>query len=461
MTLTTPSHVTTPTPASHFLDTLFPQPRHFAIRMPDGSHLPGPDSAPFTLVLNRDSALRSMFRPPLEMRLGQAYLRSDFDIEGDAVAAMGLLDAMSDLTPSDLAKLAVLWLRLPRAGKRTPPRHAVRFPGRRHSQARDRSAVRYHYDVGNDFYRLFLDRRLVYSCAYFPTGAEDIDTAQELKLDHICRKLRLRPGQTLLDIGCGWGGLVMFAAEQYGVQALGITLSEEQARFARQRILEAGLEDRVRVEVRDYRAFEGGPFDAIASVGMFEHVGRAQMPTYFRNLRRLLRPGGLILNHGISSRHPDADMVGPVARRLCDWLMGSSSFREGYIFPDGELVPLSVVNTEAERVGFEVRDVENLREHYALTLRHWLARFQARRDEAIALTDPVMARLWRLYLAGSVFHFETAKINVNQTLLALPVNGEVRLPPSRADLYDRHGTPTADPSSSASDLSPKRLHLVN
>jgi cyclopropane-fatty-acyl-phospholipid synthase len=440
MTLTTPSHVTTPTPASRFLDALFPPPRHFGIRMPDGSHLPGPDSPPFTLVLNREGALRSMFRPPLEMSLGQAYLRSDFDIEGDAVAAMGLLDVVSDLTRSDIAQLAALWFRLPRAGKRTTPRDAVRFSGRRHSQARDQSAVRYHYDVGNDFYQLFLDRRLVYSCAYFPTGAEDIDTAQELKLDHICRKLRLQPGQTLLDIGCGWGGLVMYAAERYGVQALGITLSEEQARFARQRIADAGLKDRVRVEVRDYRAFEGGPFDAIASIGMFEHVGQDQMPTYFRNLRRLLKPGGLILNHGISAHHPDADGVGPFARRVRGWLMGQSkgrsSFREGYIFPDGELVPLSVVNTEAERAGFEVRDVENLREHYALTLRHWLARFQARRDEAIALTDPVMARLWRLYLAGSVFHFETAKINVNQTLLALPVNGEVRLPPSRADLYD-------------------------
>jgi cyclopropane-fatty-acyl-phospholipid synthase len=436
MTLTTPSHVTTPTPASRFLDTLFPEPRDFGIRLPDGSVLPGAESPPFTLVLNREGALRSMFRLPLELSLAQAYMRSDFDIEGDAVAAMGLLDRLSGLSAGDLARLAARWFRLPRAGKRTTPRDPVHFSGRRHSRSRDRSAVRYHYDVGNDFYRLFLDRRLVYSCAYFPDGDEDLDTAQERKLDHICRKLRLQPGQSLLDVGCGWGGLVMFAAERYGVRALGITLSEEQARFARERVAESGLRDRVRIEVRDYRELQEEPFDAIASVGMFEHVGRDRMPTYFRALRRLLRPGGLILNHGISSHHPDAEGIGPVARRLRGWLMGQSSFREGYIFPDGELVPLSVVNTEAERVGFEVRDVENLREHYARTLRHWLERFQARRQEAERLTDPVMARLWRLYLAGAAFHFETGKINVNQTLLALPVNGKVRLPPSRADLYD-------------------------
>lgn len=436
MTLTTPSHVTTPTPASRFLDTLFPGPREFGIRLPDGSALAGPESPTFTLVLNHEGALRSMFRPPLELSLAQAYLRSDFDIQGDAVAAMGLLDTLSSLSAGDMARLGALWLRLPRAGARTMARDPVRFSGRRHSRSRDRSAVRYHYDVGNEFYRLFLDRRLVYSCAYFPSGDEDLDTAQERKLDHICRKLRLQPHQTLLDVGCGWGGLVMFAAERYGVQALGITLSEEQARFARERVAKADLGSRVRIEVCDYRGLQEGPFDAIASVGMFEHVGLDQMPTYFRALRRLLRPGGLILNHGISSRHPDADGVGPVERRLRRWLMGSSKFREGYIFPDGELVPVSVVNTEAERAGFEVRDVENLREHYARTLRHWLRRFQARREEAVRLTDPIMARLWRLYLAGSVYHFETGKINVNQTLLALPVNGEVRLPPSRADLYD-------------------------
>ncbi|HKJ92383.1 MAG TPA: cyclopropane-fatty-acyl-phospholipid synthase family protein [Longimicrobiales bacterium] len=440
MTLTTPRHVITPTPATRFLDALFPQPRPFGIRLPDGTAMPGPESPPFTLVLNRDGALRSMFRYPLEMSLGHAYLRGDFDIEGDAVAAMGLLDVVSELTVSDLARLAGRWLRLSRAGRKTTPRDAARFSGQRHSQARDQSAVRYHYDVGNDFYRLFLDRRMVYSCAYFSTGAEDLDTAQERKLDYICRKLRLGPDQMFLDIGCGWGGLVIFAAERYGVQSLGITLSEEQARLARERIAEAGLEGRVRVQMCDYRRLQAGPFDAIASVGMFEHVGRDQLPTYFRNLRRLLKPGGLILNQGISSRHPDADGMGPIARRLRAWLMGQSRgrsrFRESYIFPDGELEPLSIVNTEAERAGFEVRDVENLREHYAKTLRHWLARFQAHRAEAIALTDPVMARLWRLYLAGSVFHFEAGKININQTLLALPVDGVVDLPPSRADLYD-------------------------
>ncbi|HXF82726.1 MAG TPA: cyclopropane-fatty-acyl-phospholipid synthase family protein, partial [bacterium] len=326
----------------------------------------------------------------------------------------------------DWLAAAVAALRLPRtaAPGRVPPR--ARVSGRIHSPSRDRTAVRHHYDIGNDFYALWLDRRLVYSCAYFPTGTEDLDAAQEAKLELICRKVRLRPNERLLDIGCGWGGLVAYAAERYGARAVGITLSEPQASLGRERLRAAGLEDRAEIRVCDYREVADGPFDKIVSVGMVEHVGRPQLPAYFRQAWRLLRPGGLFLNHGITVR--GGAVPWRRARR--------QSFIQAHIFPDGELLPIADNLAPAQQVGFEVRDVENLREHYARTLRLWRQRLEARRAEAVAQVGEERYRMWRIYLAACAQGFAVGRTQVFQTLLARPDDtGRAHLPWSRADLY--------------------------
>jgi len=272
---------------------------------------------------------------------------------------------------------------------------------------------------------------MVYSCGYFTDEGQSLDAAQEAKLDHICRKLRLQPGERLLDIGCGWGGLVIHAAEHYGVDATGITLSEPQAALARERIAAAGIEDRCRVEVRDYRELPAGTtFDKIASVGMVEHVGHARLGTYFTEAHRLLAPGGLFLNHGIV-RAPAASLSLP-ARLL--WRPGA--FIDRYVFPDGELIPLGEMISQAEEAGFEARDAEALREHYALTLRHWVRRLEGHHDEAVRLVGEETFRVWRLYMAASAHRFATARLNIVQTLLAKPdTAGKTRVPLTREDLY--------------------------
>ena len=338
---------------------------------------------------------------------------------------------------SDWVTLARLYRALPNDTiVNTIPRGPARLSGRLHSKERDRAAIRYHYDVGNDFYALWLDRRMNYSCAYFRTGTEDLDTAQEAKLEHICRKLRLTPDEHLLDIGCGWGGLAIYAAQEYGVNALGVTLSEKQHALANERIAAAGLTDRAAVQLVDYRDLGDLQFDKIVSVGMFEHVGRSHLPEYFAHAYRLLKPGGLFLNHGISA-HPRAATRNDSAwtRLIERHLLGSGQFVGRYIFPDGELEPVSEANLRAEQAGFEVRDVENLREHYALTLRQWVARLQAHRDAAVRLVGDPVYRTWRLYMAGSAVGFGSGVINVNQTLLAKPALGAVNVPLTRADLY--------------------------
>jgi len=333
----------------------------------------------------------------------------------------------------------VRWLRLPDGRNDIeygihPP---ARLRGRRGTRSRDQAAIQYHYDVGNDFYQLFLDRRMVYSCAYFPTGTEDLDAAQEAKLELICRKLRLKPGERLLDIGCGWGGMLIYAAERYGVEGVGVTLSRAQLELGRERVRQAGLEKLIRLELLDYRDLTGPPFDKIVSIGMFEHVGRQGRAEYFSQAFRLLKPGGLFLNHAISDRPhiPPRGLTDMVSRALETVMVGKQHFRKRYIFPDGELMPVSEANLEAETAGFEVRDVENLREHYAETIRHWLRRLRQRQKEAIEIAGEPLYRLWELYLAGCIYHFDTALISVNQSLLVRPVDGRAGLPWSRADLY--------------------------
>jgi len=435
------------------LDRLFPPPRSFAVRLWDGALLPAAGEPAFTLTLAHAGALRRMFRPPLELALGEAYIYGDFDIEGDISASLTLFDtlALRTFAPGELAMLVRGVLALPKLLPRQSTHGAAHLRGALHSRARDRAAIQYHYDVGNDFYALWLDRWMQYSCGYFPTGSEDLDTAQECKLEYLCRKLRLQRGEQLLDIGCGWGGLARYAAEHYGVRILGVTLSARQTHYANTHISQAGLADCVRVELRDYRDLRAESFDKIVSVGMFEHVGRRHLAEYFATAYRLLKPGGLMLNHGIACPPPraatraDNRAVGhahrpgaqaPLWQRLIRWrILGEGRFAQRYVFPDGELVPVSDANLVAEQAGFEVRDVENLREHYALTLREWVKRLEAHRDAAVALTDEVTYRIWRLYMAGSAHRFETGHLSVNQTVLAKPNQGKSHLPLTRADLY--------------------------
>jgi len=397
------------------------------VRLWDGTRWPDDAPRPATLVLNHPGALRTMFLPGTELALAEAYLYDDFDIVGDIEAVFGLADALAARTSGWRKKLAAArdLLRLPAGsnpeyGQRGP----ARLAGKRHSVERDRAAVTYHYDVSNDFYALWLDRRMVYSCAYFQAADDDLDTAQARKLDTLCRKLRLQPGQRLLDIGCGWGGLVMYAAQHYDVDATGITLSGPQVALANERIAAAGLADRCRVEARDYRELdEPAGYDALVSVGMFEHVGAAVLPAYFAQAWRLLKPGGAFLNHGIASRATDAPLHGP-------------NFSDTYVFPDGELTPINITLHAAEGAGFEVRDVESLREHYALTLRHWVRRLEAEHDQALKFVDEPTYRVWRLFMSGSAHGFTTGRLNVYQALLVKPdTQGRSGLPLTRDDWY--------------------------
>lgn len=414
-------------------------PRTVACRLWDGTRWPenAPDDVAATVILNHPGALRRMFLPPTERAAGEAFIRGDFDIEGDLEAACELNEVIGAAPRSPATTLAILQLlrRLPETGgPAITTRRAAQVRGRLHSRHRDRAAIQYHYDVSNEFYSLWLDKRLTYSCAYFESGDEDLDTAQEAKYDLICRKLRLRPGERLLDIGCGWGGLAMFAAERYGVDATGVTLSTRQAELAQERVAAAGLSDRVHIVLDDYRNLPSGmPFDKVVSVGMFEHVGRPRLPEYFTTAHRLLKTGGLFLNHGIAQQH---DFHSPTRRALDREINARTSFIYNYVFPDGELVPISEALGIAERTGWEVRDVESLREHYARTLRHWNRRLAAREQEAKRLVGEETYRVWRIYMAGSAYSFAHERISVYQALLAKPdAAGNADIPLTRADIY--------------------------
>lgn len=415
--------------------------RSFDVRYWTGDTEAGGGETParFTLVLHGPGALRRALLPPSKLALGEAFVRGDLDVEGDLEAAGDLAAILAARlsSPRRLGRVLALLLRLPRepapmlAG---PLRRARRRWSLPHTRRRDAAAIRHHYDVGNDFYRLWLDAETVYSCGYFPPGVDEIDTAQRAKLDYICRKLRLRPGERFLDIGCGWGGLIRHAARHYGVQALGITLSPAQAQLAQQRILADGLGDCCRVEVRDYRDLPPGQaFDKAASVGMFEHVGRSRLPRYFEAVFGALRPGGLFLNHGIIDLE---EARRPRGVRLTRALWRDGGFVRRYVFPDGELVPLAEAVGAAEAEGFETRDAESLREHYVLTLRHWVRRLEARQSEAVALVGEPTFRVWRVYLALSAHGFASGKVGLVQLLLAKPGAAmSAALPLTRHDLY--------------------------
>jgi cyclopropane-fatty-acyl-phospholipid synthase len=318
-------------------------------------------------------------------------------------------------------RLASSLLGLPADSRDIDP--AARIDGRLHSKTRDRRAIAFHYDLSNDFYQLWLDPQMVYSCAYFAAANDSLDDAQRQKLDYICRKLRLQPGERLLDIGCGWGGLIMHAAREYGVNAIGITLSEEQLELAQKRISEVGLESVCKVHLLDYRdAAQLGQFDKLVSVGMIEHVGENKLPEYFQRTYESLAPGGVFLNHGIGragNREKPAE----------------STFTDTYVFPDADLIPISTTLRCAEESGFEVRDVENLREHYFLTLCHWLRRLEASAGEARRMVGETKYRIWRLYLAGSAYYFQSGKLGLYQSLLTRNHKGNNPVPLRREDWY--------------------------
>ena len=403
-------------------------PRDFAVRLWDGTVWePEPGHpARFTLVLNHPGALRCMAVPPSDLQMAEAYIYGDCDIEGDIESVFRLGDHVQTKVHGmmDRLRLGQRLLSLPAGGASRAGRRAAQQRGELHSRERDRSAVSYHYDLSNEFFALWLDPRMVYTCAYFGSPEDDLAAAQVRKLDYVCRKLRLQPGETLLDVGSGWGGLIIHAAKHYGVHATGVTLSEEQGMLAMERIRAAGLQDRCRVLIRDYRDVEEGPgYDKLVSVGMVEQVGVDRLPEYFEKAWRLLKPGGVFLNHGVSSSYRRGKPASPFILK--------------YVFPDGGLTSISTTLRAGEEAGFEVRDVENLREHYVPTLRHWVKRLERVRDEAVQLTDEVTYRIWRLYMSASANGFRVGRFDLHQALLLKPLeDGRSGLPLTREHWYE-------------------------
>ncbi|GAC1574255.1 MAG: class I SAM-dependent methyltransferase [Candidatus Elarobacter sp.] len=394
-----------------------------AVRFWDGTRVLA-KRASFGIAINAPFALRAALTPPLDLNPGRAFCEGWFDIEGDLEAGLDALERTVDRLPKlAFAKLIAQLARLP-GPPRVSDEHAWHLGGRRHSKARDAAAIGFHYDQPVAFYRSFLGPELVYSCAYWDDGAITLEDAQRAKLDYVLDKVRLRTGQTFLDIGCGWGALVIRAAQR-GARAYGITLSRRQHEEAQRRIAAAGLQDRARVDLRDYRDLGGETFDAIASVGMVEHVGRERLGDYFTSAYGALRAGGLFLNHGIVQQSRDGK----------GW-RAHNDFIGRYVFPDGDLPAFDPVVRAAESAGFELRDVENLREHYARTLRAWVANLTANRDAITRMTDARTERIWRLYMAGSARNFALGRMGLMQTLLAKPRgDGTSCIPPTRRDLY--------------------------
>ncbi|MFF4385543.1 class I SAM-dependent methyltransferase [Streptomyces sp. NPDC001552] len=444
-------------------ETLLGAPLPVRVRAWDGSEA-GPPDGPVLVIHDRRAVRRMLWRPG-ELGLARAWVAGELTVEGSLfdllervagllwerepdlppvdpavstaqsgpgpLAALGSiarsvgLPALRDLPGArwrDAAHRAAARELIALAGPLPPPappaeEAAARRGGTRHSKGRDRRAVSHHYDVGNDFYERVLGPSMVYSCAYWSPGST-LEEAQRDKLDLVCRKLALRPGDRLLDVGCGWGSMALHAAREYGVRVTGVTLSREQAVYARKRVADGGLTDLVDIRIQDYRDVKDGPYEAISSIGMAEHVGADRYRDYARTLHALLRPGGRLLNHQIA-RPPEPDEE---AYRI-------DEFIDAYVFPDGELSPLGTTVGELERAGFEVRDVEALREHYGLTLRAWVARLEEHWAEAVRLTSPGRVRVWQLYMAACALGFERGRLGVNQVLAVRPTAaGDARLP---------------------------------
>ncbi|GAC1530144.1 MAG: cyclopropane-fatty-acyl-phospholipid synthase family protein [Acidimicrobiales bacterium] len=403
-------------------EVLLGTPPALAIELWDGSTL-GADDPPATVEFRSPDALRRLLFAPGELGFARAYVAGDVEIRGDLFAALRILTTTSpDLTVGwrgarDIVTAAV---RLGAVGRPLPPPpEEARIRGRIHSVGRDAQAIAHHYDVSNEFYRLFLGPSLTYSCARFTTPEASLEEAQAAKYELVCNKLGLAEGMRLLDVGCGWGGMVLHAATHHGATAVGVTISHEQFDVARKRVAEAGLTERVEIRLQDYRQIRDEQFDAISSIGMAEHVGRRKLAGYFEALTALLRPTGRLLNHAISTPNGAG-----YDRR---------SFVARYVFPDGELPDVAEIVTGMQARGLDVRDVEGLREHYALTLRRWSANLEEGWDEACRLVGERRARVWRLYLAGSAVSFETAAIGIHQVLaVRLEADGTSAMPLTRA-----------------------------
>ncbi|WP_321884334.1 cyclopropane-fatty-acyl-phospholipid synthase family protein [Paraburkholderia bannensis] len=361
-----------------------------------------------TLKVNSASALPLLLEPSLD-NLGEAYIKGKIDIEGKVADIINIGYSLARSTVTSASKLA---------------RVRRYFT---HSKSTDKKAIQYHYDVSNEFYKLWLDENMVYSCAYFENGDEDLATAQIKKIDHILTKIQLKEGQTLLDIGCGWGALVLRAAQKFGARCVGVTLSQNQFDLATQRVKDAGLQDRIEIRLQDYRDVQG-QFDRITSVGMFEHVGRKNLPGYFTKVRELLADDGIAMNHGITSSDAESG----------ETALGGGEFIDRYVFPDGELPHISLALEAAQRGGLEAVDVESLRRHYAHTLDLWADNFEARADEARKLVDDEKFRIWRVYLAGCAYAFEHDDVSIYQIVCRKAGRSATTLPWSRRYMYENH-----------------------
>ena len=391
-----------PKPFLRELEQAIPD-RPFAVRLWDGSTLPATNGRGPTFEVRSPDAFAHVVLSPGQLGLARAYVSGALD------SALELLDEWKspeldrrERTRLGLAAARAFGLRRPPAA----PKAELRLRGRRHTPERDARAVRHHYDISNEYFALFLDESMTYSCALFSRGAKTLEEAQSEKLELVCRKLDLKQDQRVLDIGCGWGSFAIHAAANHGVSVLGITLSEPQAELARRFVAERGLTDRIEIRVQDYRALGGEPFDAVASIGMVEHVGSSQIDVYARQLARLVRPGGHVLNHGIGRL------------RIGDPEAGA--FTQRYVFPDGAPLHLSRIQLALERAGLETQHVEGFRDDYAETLRHWARRLDERLDEAIRLGGAERTRVWRLFLRAARRGFETGFTSVYQVRCSRP-----------------------------------------
>ena len=393
-----------------------------AVRFWDGSEMgPGePGSAEDTIVVRNKRGLTYAVMRPDQVGIARGWVSGDIELEGDLERVMMAGSRLYgfDFTAKEKLQAARIALSVGavKIPPPKPPESEAKVTGRLHSLGRDREAISHHYDVSNEFYRLILGPTMVYSCAYFESEDDTIEEAQTRKLDVICQKLDLKPGERLLDIGCGWGSLIIHAAANYGVRAVGVTLSEEQAALARERVAEAGLSDLVEVRIQDYREVNDGPYDKISSVGMYEHVGLSQLPTYMKTVAELGRPGGLALHHGIC--------------RMQDEDEQPNTFITRYVFPDGELHRVATVIEALEASGQEMRDAESLREHYALTLKRWVANLAANKEAAIAQIGAERERIWRLYMTASIGAFERGDVAIHQIVAVIP-GGEHEMPLAR------------------------------
>ncbi len=400
---------------------------NIAVRFWDGSvwRLRSDHRTEATVILQHPDSIRRMLRWPVQLAIGEAYIYDDIDVLGSLDTLMPLADHLMERrwTLMDWLRCGVATCLQRRMDRLPEETRSLVLHGRRHEKLRDKEVVRFHYDVPVEFYRLWLDSRLMYSCGYYQQEDEDLEEAQTQQLEYLCRKLRLKPGDRVLDIGCGWGGFAIHAAQTHGALVHGITLSRRQAEVANQRIGAAGLSRRCRIEVRDFRDVHGERmYDKIISIGMVEHIGKHRLASYYEQAMELLAPGGAFLTQGIGTRDGQP-ALGPFANR--------------YVFPDAEVLPIQDIVRAAERSGFEVRDVESLREHYALTLDAWNHRLEQHRHEAVRVVGEVTYRVWRAYMAMARYLFRRGRLSFYQTLCVRAEDGRAGLPLTREDWYER------------------------